>query len=152
MKISRTIEIDAGHRIPEHANKCRNLHGHRYVIMAQVSSEELQTQGNERGMVMDFGRIRDAMMANIHDRFDHKMILRWDDPVAETLIGVKIPPIHPSLMFGAYLSEISEFCLLRESPTAEYLAQLWFRMLAKDIDICSIRVYETPNCYADYSG
>jgi len=152
MKITRSIEIDAGHRIPEHGNKCRNLHGHRYVILAQVAADELQTQGSERGMVVDFARIKDAMMANIHDRFDHRMILRWDDPIAATLVGLEIPPIPSSLSHQTYVAPGGEFCLLRESPTVEYLAQLWFQMLKNDIDICSIRVYETPNCYADYDG
>ena len=32
MRITRRLEFDAGHRIPDHASQCRHLHGHRYAI------------------------------------------------------------------------------------------------------------------------
>lgn len=30
MLITRRLEFDAGHRIPDHQSQCRYLHGHRY--------------------------------------------------------------------------------------------------------------------------
>ncbi|HCX34237.1 MAG TPA: 6-carboxytetrahydropterin synthase QueD, partial [Rhodocyclaceae bacterium] len=29
MRITRRLEFDAGHRIPDHLSRCRHLHGHR---------------------------------------------------------------------------------------------------------------------------
>ena len=32
LTITRKLEFDAGHRIPDHKSQCRNLHGHRYTL------------------------------------------------------------------------------------------------------------------------
>ena len=32
ISVTRRLEFDAGHRIPDHRSQCRNLHGHRYVL------------------------------------------------------------------------------------------------------------------------
>ena len=32
MRITRRLEFDAGHRIPNHQSQCRHLHGHRYAL------------------------------------------------------------------------------------------------------------------------
>src|SRR5260363_127088 len=32
LTITRQLAFDAGHRIPDHQSRCRNLHGHRYVL------------------------------------------------------------------------------------------------------------------------
>ena len=33
LTITRKLEFDAGHRIPDHNSQCRNLHGHRYTLL-----------------------------------------------------------------------------------------------------------------------
>ena len=52
-QITRGISIDAGHRVPHHHSKCRNIHGHRYEIQA-VCRGPLQNSGSQQGMVLDF--------------------------------------------------------------------------------------------------
>ncbi|MDP2056292.1 MAG: 6-carboxytetrahydropterin synthase, partial [Thiobacillus sp.] len=37
MLITRRLEFDAGHRIPNHASQCRHLHGHRYALEITLS-------------------------------------------------------------------------------------------------------------------
>jgi len=32
MEITKTIERDMWHRVPNHKSKCRNLHWHRYKV------------------------------------------------------------------------------------------------------------------------
>ena len=57
--IRRRIEIDAGHRVPHHASKCCNLHGHRYVIEA-LCNGPLAEAGEQTGMVLDFGFLKEG--------------------------------------------------------------------------------------------
>src|SRR5262245_12908186 len=87
--ISRRIEIDAAHRVPGHTGKCRNLHGHRYVVEA-VCSGELAEAGHEGGMVMDFAFLKEEMLAVIDAECDHAAVLWSADPLLETLTGVSI--------------------------------------------------------------
>ncbi|MHB8760606.1 MAG: 6-pyruvoyl trahydropterin synthase family protein, partial [Thiobacillus sp.] len=37
MLITRRLEFDAGHRIPNHGSQCRHLHGHRYALEITLS-------------------------------------------------------------------------------------------------------------------
>ena len=55
MRITRRLEFDAGHRIPNHDSRCRHLHGHRYAIEVTVSGDIVTAEGDaEQGMVTDF--------------------------------------------------------------------------------------------------
>jgi len=143
-RITRKIEIDAAHRVPDHASKCRHIHGHRYVIEATLEGC-LAEQGEERGMVMDFGFLKDVMMESVHKACDHAMILWVDDPQFDQInaVGGKI----------YYVGNTS---------TVENLARRWFFMIRAGVtmhnltmhnpaaQLVRIRVYETPNCWVDY--
>lgn len=154
--VMRQIEIDAGHRVPHHNSKCRNLHGHRYKIQVElVAPEVIPTQEgqSESGMVMDFGLIKTVLMEVIHDVYDHSLIL-WDqDPLWTSLMGIS----------SAMLANDQKVNLIPVIPTAEQLAKYWgmqfyseWRKRLKDhhlsIDIAMkrFRVWETPNAYADF--
>lgn len=168
--IMRHIEIDAGHRVPEHSSKCRNLHGHRYRVEAHVLGEDLCSQGSEEGMVMDFGFLKEELMS-VHDLADHALMIKFNDPLLETL--------HPDLSVDVNkaFADLDKKDLEREyvwdntlshrgltlyvlfcTPTAENLARHWFLLMDDRIGIRSngraklhkVRVWETPNCYAEY--
>ncbi|MCB0414187.1 MAG: 6-carboxytetrahydropterin synthase, partial [Bdellovibrionales bacterium] len=32
LSVTKQIDFEAGHRLPFHHSKCKNLHGHHYVI------------------------------------------------------------------------------------------------------------------------
>ncbi|MDR1848594.1 MAG: 6-carboxytetrahydropterin synthase, partial [Zoogloeaceae bacterium] len=59
MRITRRLEFDAGHRIPDHQSQCRNLHGHRYALEITLEGEVNAKPGEtDSGMVMDFADIK----------------------------------------------------------------------------------------------
>lgn len=135
--IRRKIEIDAGHRVPTTDSKCKNVHGHRYVIEAVLRTEDVVQEGVEAGMVRDFGIVKATMMRDIHDKFDHKLILWKDDVHARALIDVLGP---------------EGIVLVPTIPTAENLARVWFDRLARSLPaLVAVNVRETPNATATYS-
>jgi 6-pyruvoyltetrahydropterin/6-carboxytetrahydropterin synthase len=140
-EITREIGIDAAHRVPHHASKCHNVHGHRYVVEATICGRLIE-EGEQTGMVMDFGFLKDEMMAIIDAPADHAMIMWENDPLAPQLREV--------------CGKLLEVAFV---PTAENLAAYWFQLLQPRViertggvgRLSRIRVHETPNCYADYS-
>ena len=59
MLVTRRLEFDAGHRIPDHKSQCKHLHGHRYVLEITLSGEPIDQAGDSsNGMVMDFSEIK----------------------------------------------------------------------------------------------
>lgn len=145
MLITRRLEFDAGHRIPDHRSLCRHLHGHRYAIEVTVSGRITQQDGNPRnGMVLDFSEIKSVVKAEIVDQWDHAfLVYRGDHAILDFLQTL---PDHRTVVLDVV-------------PTAENLVALAFRTLAPRIgEICdkqltleSVRLYETPNCWADAS-
>ena len=55
----RTEEaFDAAHFLAGYTGKCRNIHGHRWRVVAELKGEELKTDLQERGMLMDFSEFK----------------------------------------------------------------------------------------------
>ncbi|MBP7991718.1 MAG: 6-carboxytetrahydropterin synthase, partial [Rhodocyclaceae bacterium] len=59
MRITRRLEFDAGHRIPDHRSQCRHLHGNRYALEITPSGEVIERNEEQANdMVIDFGDIK----------------------------------------------------------------------------------------------
>ena len=143
MRITRRLEFDAGHRIPHHASLCRHLHGHRYAIEVTVSGEIVATDSDpEQGMVADFAGIETLAQQHVVEPWDHAFLAYAKDTVVVDFL--KSLPGHRTVLFDA-------------PPTAEHLAQTAFHILeralaaayGKRICLERVRMYETPNCWAD---
>jgi len=158
---TRIIGIDMGHRVMTHGSKCKSLHGHRYQIEATVEADTLQTEGVQTGMVMDFGFLKDLMMDTIDRLCDHGMIMYDKDP----LLFVVYPECQSAVLSqdghltaSNYkhfaLCEAGKLTVVNFIPTAENLARWWFELLQQKsplgIQIKSVKVWETPNCYSIY--
>lgn len=133
---TRRIEFDAGHRIMEHESKCQYLHGHRYVIEATFAAEGL----DRLGRVIDFGTIRDALGTWVDTNWDHTTILcEQDKELGETIAAKTGQKIY----------------YMAKNPTAENMAEYLLNSVCpkifagKNAKCSRIRLYETPNCYAD---
>ena len=154
--IRRRIEIDAAHRVPDHGSKCFNIHGHRYVIEAEVCGT-LHTTGEEKGMVADFGFIKQLMIEVIHDPVDHGMIWYSEDPLYRKLLNIDDDNIGRPGFEDAFGTGWKNY-VIDVVPTAENLAMIWFHRLNVRMErlydstpyLKRVYVHETPNCVAWY--
>jgi 6-pyruvoyltetrahydropterin/6-carboxytetrahydropterin synthase len=143
MLITRRLEFDAGHRIPDHKSQCRHLHGHRYAIEITLSGDVIDKAGDAaNGMVMDFSQVKDLAKQHVVDLWDHSfLVFAGDQAVVEFLNSM---PGHKTV-------------ILDRVPTAENLAQVAFELLdaayrdtyGNHLRLAQVRLYETPNCWAD---
>ena len=82
---TRRIEFDAAHRVMNHESKCKMLHGHRYVVEASFTANEL----DKLGRIIDFGAIKDVLGKWIDDNLDHNVILnKKDQELGEKIISI----------------------------------------------------------------
>jgi 6-pyruvoyltetrahydropterin/6-carboxytetrahydropterin synthase len=143
MLITRRLEFDAGHRIPNHNSQCKHLHGHRYAIEITLSGGIIDTEGlSEQGMVMDFADVKRIAKEQLIDRWDHAfLVYRKDKAVCDFLASLAD---HKTVILDAV-------------PTAENLAQIAFDILdpayhdtyGNHLRLERVRLYETPNNWAD---
>ncbi len=143
MQITRRLEFDAGHRIPNHSSQCRHLHGHRYTIEITLSGGIISTEGlSEQGMVIDYSEVKRIAKEQLVDAWDHAfLVYRGDKAVLDFLNSL---PEHKTVVLDV-------------PPTAENLATVAFNILnsayrdscANQLRLERVRIYETPNNWAD---
>ncbi len=138
MKITRTLEFDAAHRVVNHESKCANLHGHRYKVEIEAESDAL----DDIGRVIDFSVIKQKIGGWIDENWDHTAIINLHDP----LLG-----------FAEAMAINKPVYKLRDNPTAENMASYLLRhicpglMDGTGIRVCRVTIWETPNCRAEDS-
>ena len=143
MFVTRRLEFDAGHRIPDHKSQCRHLHGHRYALEVTLSGEIIDRPGDPaNGMVMDFSDIKTLANDHVVSLWDHAFLVYSGDTAVFDFLNSL--PEHKTVVLD---------CI----PTAENLAAEAFRILDKayrdtygnHLQLERVRLYETPNCWAD---
>lgn len=143
MQITRRLEFDAGHRIPDHQSQCRHMHGHRYAIEITLAGQVVEAAGRpDNGMVLDFAEVKALAKRYVVDAWDHAFLV-WREDV-RVLLFLQGLPGHKTVV-------------LERVPTAENLARTAFDILAPLYHDCygdrlrleRVRLYETPNCWAD---
>jgi len=143
MHITRRLEFDAGHRIPNHNSQCKHLHGHRYAIEITLTGEVVTTEGaSDQGMVMDFSDVKRIAKERVVNVWDHAFLVYRGDQVV--LDFLQTLPEHKTVVLDVI-------------PTAENLAQVAFDLLVESyrstydnqLKLSRVRLYETPNNWAD---
>ncbi|MBL8473480.1 MAG: 6-carboxytetrahydropterin synthase QueD [Rhodocyclaceae bacterium] len=143
MRITRRLEFDAGHRIPDHRSQCRNLHGHRYALEITLAGEPVQQPGApDHGMLMDFSEVKTIAREHLVDRWDHAFLAWREDHQILALLATI--PEHKTVVLD---------CV----PTAENLARHAFDLLqplyrsryGQILRLERVVLYETPNCWAE---
>ncbi len=108
-RIAKRFEIESGHRLSKHPEKCRFPHGHTRVVEVVLGARELDAND----MVCDY-KVLKAVVAAELERFDHAMLLAAADPHRE--------------VFAPFAERV---VLLEEGdPTTEVLACHLFRRIA----------------------
>jgi 6-pyruvoyltetrahydropterin/6-carboxytetrahydropterin synthase len=143
LTITRKLEFDAGHRIPDHKSQCRNLHGHRYTLEITLTGEVIDVEGNsDNGMIMDFSDVKTLAKQHLVDVWDHAfLVYEKDDKVRDFLASL---PDHKTVVID---------CI----PTVENLARVAFGILqavftdryGTGLRLHKLVLHETPNCWAE---
>ncbi len=143
LSITRRLEFDSGHRIPNHDGQCKHLHGHRYAIEITLTGEVADHPGKaDDGMVLDFGDIKRLANQYVVEPWDHAFLVAKEDAGLVAFLGTL--PNHKTV-------------IMEHVPTVENLAHAAFTILKPifskafggRLELSMIRLYETPNCWAD---
>jgi 6-pyruvoyltetrahydropterin/6-carboxytetrahydropterin synthase len=146
VSITRRLEFDSGHRIPNHDGQCKHLHGHRYAIEVTLTGEIADHPGKaDDGMVLDFGDIKRLTHQHLVELWDHAFLVAKEDEVLVSFLNSL--PNHKTVV-------------MEHVPTVENLANTAFTILQPifqqafggHLVLTALRLYETPNCWADVSA
>jgi 6-pyruvoyltetrahydropterin/6-carboxytetrahydropterin synthase len=107
--LKKTFGFEASHQLMQHDGKCRRLHGHSWKITIEIAAADLQSEGPQTNMVMDFQDISNAVKPLIDEYFDHhhlndtlgtespttEFIARWTyDRLKNTILPLRAVIVH----------------------------------------------------------
>jgi len=131
--------FSAAHRIEGHP-KCGRLHGHNYVVEAVFAGPI-----TGMGYIADFAELK-AILKDITDSVDHVYLIS----------GSNIQAGDPYAEIARDRDEAAEIDV--DVSSAEQLAEWFYNMIRRalnidsDVTIESVKVYETPNTWAEYNA
>ena len=129
--VTKRLEFCYGHRLLNYDGVCRHLHGHNAMVEIDIAAEML----DDRNMVVDFSDVKRVVKAWLDDELDHKMILRYDDPMVAVLRAQGEP-----------------IFTIDSNPTAERLAKLIYDKARElGFNVTTVRLWETPGSCATYT-
>ncbi|MBO4524576.1 MAG: 6-carboxytetrahydropterin synthase QueD [Ruminococcus sp.] len=135
-RLKTSSAFDSAHFLAGYEGKCANIHGHRWKIEAEFSGTKLVGGGAKRGMLIDFGDIKNAVR-DLADSFDHALIYEENSLKEETV--------------SALNAENFKLIVVKFRPTAENFAEYFYNKLKEDgLPVSSVAVYETPDNCAVY--
>ena len=146
--VARIFHADYAHRVLGHESRCKHLHGHRAAIEVTVKS---QGKLDNLGRVIDFGVVKELIGKWIDDNWDHNILLHPDDPLL-SIAGSE--EVIKEVIYGGREPYLMCVDGVNVNPTAENMAKVLFResnlLLPSGIEVVRVRVWETPNCFAEY--
>ena len=140
--ISRSFDIDVGHRVMDQRFKCSSLHGHRFRFEIKFQF----TQQQAIGYPIDFAEIKRLFGGWLDDHLDHGFIVNPKD-----IDVIKVCESTNSKYHLMSLDGEGNYC----NPTAENICQEVFlaaELLFSSYDmiqLSSVCLHETPGCFVE---
>jgi len=146
-RLCKTVEIENGHMLTKHPDKCKFPHGHSRKVEFVVEADEL----DQNDMVCDFKIVKEAMEGFL-EQYDHAMCINTDDPkyadfkssYGERVIGfTKTDPtteVIAKTIHDHFAERLREYAA---KPDSRY-------PLRPSLRIISVRVWETSSSWAEF--
>lgn len=133
---------DTMHRVMDHASKCSSVHGHCYLYELTFEYDQLL----DLGYSIDFNELKRVGVQWIEDHIDHGSVLNPHDKIL-------IDACHAvnSKLWLMSLNGEGMYC----NPSVENIIKEVFLAMEilfsnyNTLRIHQIRMFETPQCYAD---
>jgi 6-pyruvoyltetrahydropterin/6-carboxytetrahydropterin synthase len=148
-RLCKTFEIENGHMLSKHPDKCRFPHGHTRKVEIVLEADDL----DQNDMVCDFKVLR-FIIGDYLESLDHAMCVNTEDPGFASL----------KAQYGERVIDFE-----KQDPTTEVIAREIFKKLETglkgfvdkqeqvyplrcSVRLVSVRLWETSSSWAEYSA
>jgi 6-pyruvoyltetrahydropterin/6-carboxytetrahydropterin synthase len=132
MKIAKEFTWEMGHRLPFHEGKCKNLHGHSYKCMIELSGKP-----DSNGIVLDYYDVK-KIVEPVFEEMDHSfMVWKGDKELIDVLIK-----LNSRMVVVDFQTTAENICLY-------LLDKIKSSGLPSNVTTLKVRVLETENTYAE---
>ncbi len=146
-RICKTFEIESGHMLSKHPDKCRFPHGHTRKVEFTLEAAELDAND----MVCDFKVVRDAM-GEFLESLDHSMCVNTQDPAFASLkatYGERVIAFEATDPTTEIMAKtIHDFFKARLAGTAVRADARY--PVRPSLRIVKVRLWETSSSWAEF--
>jgi 6-pyruvoyltetrahydropterin/6-carboxytetrahydropterin synthase len=140
IRVTREFSFEMAHVLRNYDGPCRNVHGHSYKLFVTISGVPVHDNNNPKnGMVMDFTGLKDIVMKEIVNIFDHVVVVSRDfdndkkEMMTKTFGNTVIVDYQPTC----------------ENLVTDFAERLNSKMPEK-VQLYSLKLYETAKSYAEW--
>ena len=146
-RICKTFEVESGHMLSKHPDKCRFPHGHTRKVECVLSSATL----DDNEMVCDFKLVK-ILVGEFVEQFDHSLCVNTADPeygalkaaYGERVIGFEnADPTTEVLAKTIFVHLRAQLLEYAKGPQESYL-------IRRSVSLERVRVWETSSSWAEY--
>ena len=81
LRVSKIFSFETAHALWGYDGKCRNIHGHSYVLTVTVTGDIIDDKDNPKyGMIIDFGDLKAIVKEHVVDEYDHVLLVNGNTP------------------------------------------------------------------------
>ncbi len=140
IRLTKEFSFEAAHALEGYEGPCRNIHGHSYRLFVTIKGQPSREPTDpNRGMVFDFGRLKQIVGEEIITPFDHALLL---EEAPHACFLEQLP------------SSVTNVVRLSYRPTCENLLADFAERIAcrlpEGVALCSLRLHETASSYAEW--
>jgi 6-pyruvoyltetrahydropterin/6-carboxytetrahydropterin synthase len=137
MKIAKEYRWEMGHRLPFHKGLCKNIHGHSYKMVVEITGEL-----DKNGMIIDFFDLN-KIVKPVIEKYDHAFLC-WngDKKVLDFLTKNKMKKVVVN-----YHSTVENIC----SDFVDILTNELLDIKNNKFEELTVKIYESPNAFAEKS-
>ncbi len=148
-RICKSLEIENGHMLSMHPDKCKFPHGHTRKVEFILEADELDAAG----MVCDFKILKEAVGEYL-DTFDHalcmntldKMYPTFKEAYGDRVIGFEATEPTTEVLAREFFNVCTEHLKrYTANPSAAYV-------LRDSVRLVCVRVWETSSSWAEYGS
>lgn len=147
-RICKSFEIESGHMLSKHPDKCRFPHGHTRKVEFVLEADSL----DQNEMVCDFKVVKE-LIYDFLESYDHAMCMNTADPefarmkevYGERVIGFQnIDPtteVMAETIFRHFQKQLAAYAA---NPSQKYAIRPTVRLV-------SVKLWETSSSWAEFS-
>ena len=140
IRVTKEFRFEMAHALWNYDGPCRNVHGHSYILYVTIAGEPVNDPADPKnGMVIDFSVLKQIVLKNIVDKFDHSVVVSRDfdrekmEMMAKTFGNTVIVDYQPTC--ENLVADIAA-TLSGKTPAGTWLH--------------SVKLYETATAYAEW--
>lgn len=140
IRVTKEFNFEIAHALWNYDGPCKNLHGHSYKLFVTVIGSPIYDEASsKKGMVIDFGDLKEIVNDEIVNKLDHAVILNTE--AAQNI------PTEMQQMFERHL-------VVDYQPTCENLvidfAKRIKKRLPERLKLFSLKLHETGSSFAEW--